>query len=310
MTRLENAIDNARDLRPRTKQLYLQHVRAFQAFCGDDPPKTWSAERVEAWRADMLQRKIKPQSVNVALNALRFAAQQASLTFVNEVKASPTPAKTDKVDVAPLTRTEGVKLVKVCEGVTGRDLRDRAIILLGLRTGMLRFSMCALRCKDFEQPTRTYRGVPTTANNLAARAKLTFVKKGGDAYTMALDDETYDALNAWHGWLTANVKVRPNDALFRSLGRERVSGNDAATIGAKLTPDGLYRALQQRAARVDLKDLSPYVFRRTFIAWAQVAKAQPLQIAVVTGLQSDAAGEEADPDAFIVPANFLIRDLT
>src|SRR5262249_42875485 len=152
------AVSRSRNLRPRTKELYLQHVRAFLTFVGEAKTREdgeasvteadFTQDAVVAWRDDMRRRRIKPQSINVALNALRFAAQRAECgAFVDgvprlQVRQHRTPTQ-DKASRA-LTWAEGKKLVAACDGPLGRDLRDNAIITLGLRTGMLRFSMCQL----------------------------------------------------------------------------------------------------------------------------------------------------------------------
>lgn len=306
MTTLETAVTRSKKLRPRTKELYLQHVRAFLTFVretkvGADAEKNvaevpitdadYTQEAVVAWCDDMRRRRIKPQSVNVALNALRYAADRADCKkFVDGVDRlpvrqhrTPSQAKAERA----LTWSEGKRLVATCSATArGRDLRDGAIITLGLRTGMLRFSMCQLHVDDVETRTRM----------------LTFTKKGGERHVIKLDDVTYAALRAWMDWLVAHGEE--GGFIFRSLGRQRVSLDDDVSIGDQLTPDGLYRALQQRAKEAGLGDLRPHVFRKTFLAWVKRAGAKPLQIEAVTGHKSDGIGDSdgvAEP-----PANLLL----
>lgn len=323
--KLEYAIARARDLRPRTKQLYLQHVRAFVAFTGKT--KAWSAGNVDAWRGDMLARAISPQSINVALGALRTAAKKATYKFADHITALEVGTVDDPDSGRALTWNEGKRLLAACTIATrARDLRDHAIVVLGLRTGMLRFSMCQLQFEHL---------------NLSRTPKLTFIKKGGELHTVKLDPDTYSALQAWVDWL--GMHDINSGFVFRSIGRERIqpdfgTGNASVTIGDKLTPDGLYRALKVRAVMAGLDDLSPHVFHCTFVAWAQralgvealeeailrleeqkdkaklsaerdkleqliddkksVLKLAEAQIAVVTGAKKTAEGQ---------PANFLIR---
>jgi integrase len=287
MTSLENAVSRSADLRPRTKELYLQHVRAFLAFCGERT--TFSDEDVLSWRKDMRRRKISPQSVNVALNALRYAAENAKLVKLAEharkrrLRTPEAPIGSSKKVDRALDWDEGRKLVEACSGTRGRDLRDNALITLGLRTGMLRFSMCQLTFDD--------------VNPL----QLTFIKKGGEKHVIQLDDVTRDALEVWVGWLRAHHI--DDGHVFRSLGRQRVDPNNDAAIGDQLTPDGLYRALRERARKAGLKDLHPHVFRKTFLAWAKEIGAHPGQVAAVTGHKSDAAGDDG---VTTPPANMLL----
>jgi integrase len=78
-----------------------------------------------------------------------------------------------------------------------------------------------------------------------------------------------------------------------------------------LTPDGLYRALRERARQAGLKDLHPHVFRKTFLAWAKEMGAQPGQIAAVTGHKSDALCEDGeDKNVTTPPANMVLPEWT
>jgi len=283
---LEAAVSASDKLRPRTKQLYLQHVRAFLAYAGRGPR---TADVVMAWRDEMRARRVRPQSINVALNALRFAAQEAGARFYTDaverlpVKASAPRA--EREDEVALTWGQGCRLVAACAGTQPRDLRDRAMIVLGLRTGLLRFSLCGLKLKDLDLAT-----TPPT---------LTFTKKGGKRHQIPLDPVSAAALQPWTAWLASQGVT--TGYLFRSLGRAHVIAGES-TIKPKLTPDGLYRILQHRGAAVRLPNLSPYVFCSTFKVWARRAGASAAQIARVTGSRC------ADPQVAIdlVPANFLM----
>lgn len=294
MTQLEKAIESGSQLRPRTKELYLQHVRAFLAFLGEKSIRDADRDDVANWCRAMRRARISPQSVNVALNALRYAAEHGHVKrlagYAKECRLPVDGARQKKTDRA-LAWSEGVGLVKVCDGTAPRDIRDRAIITLGLRTGMLRFSMCQLNIQDVKFPN------------------LTFVKKGGEPHTIQLDAVTGAAIVAWVAWL-ATYKITKG-RLFRSLGRERIdihvsrTGNEkAVSIGDQLTPDGLYRVIRDRARKAELDDLYPHVFRKTFLAWTKRAGATPSQIAAVTGHKSDAVGDDSGVTA--PPANMLL----
>jgi integrase len=290
MTVLETAIVRAQKLRPRTKALYLQHVRAFLDFAGEE----WTTDKARAWRDDMRSRRIRPQSVNVAVNALRFAARRTDQTFVDAIETLPVRQSAARAKKAERTLTldEGRRLVQECRrpGDPPRGIRDCALVLLGLRTGMLRFSVCQLRFEDL----KLNRKKPT----------LTFVKKGGAAHTILLDPVTLAALTDWIAWLKLNDVT--SGFVFRSLGRARVVSGQSVSIGDRLTPDGLYRALQQRATNANLQDLSPHAFSRSFVEWAKKAGAQPSQIAAVTGHKPDGADKAGFDAENALPANFLI----
>lgn len=289
MTKLELAVQNSTELRPRTKDLYLRHVRAFLAFAGTDP-KNWTHTAVTAWRDDMRKRRVKRQSINVALVALRFAARhikQANDSFAAHTEALPVrkPRRTKKARGArAIDHDEAKRLIEACKGDRPRDLRDMAIVVLGLRTGMLRFSMCQIQLDDLRGD------------------QMTFVKRGGERHTLKMDSQIQEALAPWLIWLKRSGVQ--GGSLFRSLGRKRSDGK--FDIGKSLTPDGLYRALQQRAKRADIADFNPHVFRKTFLAWVTEKGAQPHQIAMVTGHKSDGTPEGSkDPPANTLIPNFI-----
>lgn len=183
-----------------------------------------------------------------------------------------------QADVHALSWEEGQRLIAACAGDRERDVRDQAIIILGLRTGMLRFSMCQLSREDLDLTSRP-------------RATLSFIKKGGDPHTIELDPDTRSALQRWVACLKRQGLTKGR--LFRSISKEGV-------LGDQLTSDGLYRALGARAAMAGLPDLTPYALYCTFVAWAKSAQATETQIARVTGakLESTAKGLSAN---FLIP---------
>lgn len=176
------------------------------------------------------------------------------------------------------------RLLEACRGQRPRDVRDAAIIVLGLRTGMLRLSICGVRIEDVQDD------------------RLTFTKKGGSRHTILLDPATRDALAPWLYWLRQRGVV--TGALFRRLGRTQLDGK--VPIGERLTTDGLYRTVRFRAQKAKIKEINPYTFRATFIKLAYNCGAKPHQIAAVTGYRTDARGStETEP---ATPANFLLPD--
>ena len=56
-----------------------------------------------------------------------------------------------------------------------------------------------------------------------------------------------------------------------------------------LTPDGLYKALQKRAAAAGIVDFHPHILRHTFVTWMRAAKVPTEHVAAVT---SHASGDE------------------
>ena len=292
MHALERVVIKNRKLRPRTRQLYLQHVRTFLEVAGSGDLKTDSALKyIDNWRTEMVGRGVAPQSVNVALNALRFAVKKAGYTYADEIKTVPVAdSQTESTDRA-LTWDEGSRLLNACATASPRDLRDTAIITLGLRTGMLRFSLCQLKIEDLVGDT------------------LTFIRKGGHKQAIKLDPCTLEAIANWRGWLSS-VGITTG-ALFRNLSRVTarsvVAGQPRVEIGDQLTPDGLYRALKLRAKYAGIEGINPHVFRRTFLEWAKKAGATGEQLVAVTGHKADGNGILEGKPSKVQFANFLLK---
>jgi integrase len=291
LTQLEAAVIRSRKLRPRTRELYLHHARAFAAFVESKPEASSDLVHVAAWR-DFMLKELSPRSVNVALNALRYAAERAKLDSLAEaaracqLKVKPPPRR-----LRALTWDQGRALVEACAGSRGRDIRDAALITLGLRTGMLRFSICQIKIADVD----------------LEKSELRFVKKGGQTHTISLDDETRAALAKWIDWLRSNGVT--SGFLFRSLGRPRVDPSDRA-IGPQLTPDGFYRVLRARGRRVGFRGMRPRTLAVTFLAWAKQVGAQPDQITAVTGYRAMRYGDRASGGPAWPPANHLLPPWT
>jgi len=184
-----------------------------------------------------------------------------------------------------LSWDEGKQLLAACAGKRARDVRDRAIVVLGLRTGMLRSSMCELTIKDLKLGLDGDSGYT-----------LTFTKKGGDRHTIKLDPDTLRVLAEWIECLKSQGIT--SGRLFRSI-----SKGDQAT-GSRLTPDGLYRAIGARAEIAKL-EMTGYMFHRTFAAWARRARANDEQIAQVTGTGVELLESKTSKP----PANFVIGRL-
>lgn len=266
-TPLEDAIEKSQKLRPRTKKIYLEAVRSFVAYAGRDPKK-WNGMAVEKWREDRLTR-VKPQSANLYLAGLRYACKRtAALTgdprydFARAVESSRVEQSKKR---RALTEEQVFALLDTCERGTPSDLRDAAIITLGVRTGLRRDGMSNLRFEDCE-------------NNKA----ITVTLKGGRRHTIYPDSVCWEALGAWKRWLeSAGVK---EGRLFRAIGRERI--DRSFQVGKSLSPDGIYGTLRNRAKEAGVKNVSPHVLRHTFVSWCKQMGVPDFRIQAMTGHRS------------------------
>jgi len=274
MTTLETAVTGSEKLSARTRELYLSGIREFLEFAGEDK-LNWTSNRVEKWRDSLLKAGQQPQTVNIKLNGLRYASRRLAekgrnpaLDFARFAQMlKPAKPKERK----PLTIDQARLLVAACEGEKHLDVRDKAICMLGLRTGLRRAAMCELTLGDLKGQ------------------KLHAVMKGGDDLTLYLDEETLRALGDWILLLrAAGVKSGP---IFRALSRPQLDGSVSIRPSA-LSTDGLYRAMKARAKKAGIKAFHPHIFRHTFIALAVEAGIPNAHIRAMTGQRSDSIIEQ------------------
>lgn len=289
-TELESVVISATKLSPRTQNLYLAGVREFIAYAGTKR-SNWTGENVEKWRDKLKKTGMKPQSINVKLNALRFASKRIAdnegdpkLDFAHFAELlKPAPPERPR----PLTVEQARALVLACAGDKPIDVRDKAIAVLGLRTGLRRASMCDLKIDDLK------------GRKLKARIK------GDRENEIIIDDETLTAIKEWLAVLrTADISSGP---MFRSVSRSSLDGT--TNIGENLTTDGLYRALKARAKAAGIPNFYPHVLRHTFVAMAVKAGVPVHRIREMTGQKSDDIVKlyhdlrgEVDPVASHLPA--------
>lgn len=274
-----HAVVSSHRLRPRTKTIYESAVREFVAYAGGNS-RRYNGAMVEAWRDHLTGTGILPQTVNLKLNGLRFATRRlAQLTGEDRWDFARYAEKlrpAQKARRRPLTLEQSRALVAACQGRRPRDIRDRAIVILGLRTGLRRFSICGLKLSDLDGN------------------KLHVTLKGGHEWDVYLDKE---ALTALHDWLkvlhAAGIKRGP---MFLSMSRARTDGLTA--LGAALTPDGLYRALKARARKAGIPSdqFYPHILRHTFISMAINAGVPTWRIRQTTGQKTDSVIEDYTTD--------------
>jgi integrase/recombinase XerD len=146
----------------------------------------------------------------------------------------------------PLTVEQARALVMACAGDKPIDIRDKAIAVLGLRTGLRRAGMCAIKIEDLK------------GQQLSTRVK------GDHDIEIVLDNETMTAIREWLTVLkNADITSGP---LIRGVSRSKLDGT--TNIRENLTTDGLYRALKARAKVAGIAKFYPAVLRHTFLSMA------------------------------------------
>ena len=185
-SKLDELIETSLTLQERTKDLYRECVTEFVAFAGDNP-NSYTSALVERWLFELLKNR-KPQTVNVYRKAIRYASKRFAkhdargrdfAADVEKVKAQPSEPR------VPLTYEEAQRLLGTCDGDELVDVRDRALIVLALRSGLRRGGLRALELSGVKPP------------------KITTINKGGSRITFEADAETLAALDTWIARLRA-----------------------------------------------------------------------------------------------------------
>ena len=259
---LNQAIDGflmfkrAAGLRPRTLELYRHHLDQFATWAGDRPLTDIGAADIAAFLA-YLRTDYRPtrlsgregplssQSVYNSWTALKsFTRWTHEALAVPDVMSGYVPRpKVRNEEQQPFTEEEvkrllsAVKPVRSSRATSGlyylTDLRDKALILTLLDTGMRAGELCRLTVGDLHLQS----------------GRLVIVDgKGGKKR---------------HVWLGAHS--RP--AAWRYL-QERPIAPDAPLFASAterpLTPSALRKRLIKIGERVDVPDANPHRFRYTF----------------------------------------------
>lgn len=265
-TALENAVATSQRIALRTQRLYLKRVQEFIGFAGQYPHQ-WTTARLEAWRDYLLHKRgLKPQTVNLYLSAVRFAAKRANelgapVNFARGAESARKAVSTESPRV--LSPSEIKRLLATCTGDAPPDVRDRAMILTGIGCAFRRAELCGI-----------------TFDAVRGR-QIRVIAKGQRMHVVACPPQAWEALHVWTAWLHSQG-IR-DGYVFRSL-RDTVDG---WKIGAGMTPDGWAKALRKRAADANLKGVHAHTLRHTYASIALNAGVPAWKVKKVLGHKTD-----------------------
>lgn len=253
-TALENAVASTQRVAPRTRDLYLSRVQAFIEFVGPYP-NGWTAANLETWRDHLLSEGLKPQTVNVYMAAVRFAAKRMEqLGNGRNFTKGAERAWISKQPAPPRVLNEGEvrALLATCSDWRTHPpaRRDRAMILTGIHAAFRRIELCGITFPNI--------------SHVGTVKQITVIAKGRREHTVQVDNKTcWRAIQDWIRWLNRHgVK---DGFVFRSL---RPSADDDWIIGDSLSPDGFYRILKARADQAGIEGMHPHTLRHTFTSLA------------------------------------------
>jgi integrase len=249
---LERFVETPR-LRPQTQALYRRCVREFLAYADRDPHR-WSFRTVEDWMSTLLARGLQPQSVNIFRKAVCFASRRRAKYLacedfavkVDKLRPSKNPHK------PVLEEDEVFALLKACDGPKLRDLRDRTLILVALRTGLRRGGLLALDVEGIQG------------------SKITTVDKGGSMLSFEADDETIDMLSDW-----LEASGIGSGAVFRNVRGDK--------INERMTDFQIWYVFKERAKKAGLRHIHPHLLRHTTVTWLREAGVSSADVRTLTG---------------------------
>jgi integrase len=254
-TSLDDLIATNLSLRDRTKDLYRACVADFVAFAGTDAA-AYTPATVERYLHTLLKDH-KPQTVNVYRKAIRCASRR----FAKHRLGPDFAADVDKVKAvaaaprAPLSYDEGARLVATCDGETLVDVRDRALIVLALRSGLRRGGLRALEIAGVAPP------------------KITTINKGGELISFEADAETFAVLDAWIARLREFGVT--SGAVFRAVRGDKLRGTMSAFQ--------IWRVFKERARRAGIRHVFPHLARHSTVTWLREEGKSSAEVAKLTG---------------------------
>lgn len=238
----------SRRLAAGTLRDYDTTLRRFEQFLGADPPMvSITADDVREFLSSLDGLSAKTiLNYHVGLSALWTWALSEALVERNVVRAVR-PPRPEIREVAPYSERDVKALLGACERSTayGRPgkkrcdnsrptaLRDRAIILLLIDTGLRASELCELRCSHLD--LKNYR--------------LRVLGKGRKERILHVSASTAKALWRYHA---SREDLSDTSYVF------------AARDGTPLNRNNLRRGLQIIGARAGVKDITVHRFRHTF----------------------------------------------
>jgi len=238
----------ARRLSPHTLQDYDYTFRRFEAFLKDDPPLTSiTVAEIRGFLNSMTGISNKTLlNYHTGLSALWTWATREGLVERNIVRDA-IPPKPEQREIVPFTKTDVKAMLSACDrsqayvrpGKRKCDherptaLRDKAIVILLVDTGIRASELCNLRIEDLDQRNHN----------------ITVMGKGSKERVIPISSRTSQFL--WR-YLAMRDKTRPRDPLF------------VTNTGRPLDRNNLSRLVRLMGERAGVRGAHPHRFRHTF----------------------------------------------
>ncbi|MEV0994580.1 tyrosine-type recombinase/integrase [Nonomuraea sp. NPDC050202] len=239
--RAENKSDN-------TVTIYTGAIRKFARWLSDHRPdvETWEdvePANIQDWIITILETRSDGYANNLYRSIQQFFKWWSEWTDEPNPMAKLRPPAVPEKDVPVLRKEQLGALLKNCSGKTFVDLRDLAMILLFMDTGIRRAEMAGIKVEDLDLDMREVK-----VHGKGRRDRVVS-----------------------YGRKTAVVL----DKYLRIRGKQKLKDNPALWLAEKnrgaLTRWGIYEMLKRRAEAVGIEELYPHLLRHT---WAHFKKQQ------------------------------------
>jgi len=231
---------------PKTLEAYSYALGGFCAFLegqGVQDVHEIAPRHIRAFLVCLQERELKDTTVHLHARCiktwLRWLCQEGDIP-TNPMERVAMP-RLEKRIPPPFSPDDVRKLLEACDRRTPKGLRDYAIVLALLDTGMRAAEFCALRFGDVNMRT----GIITV---IGKGRKMRCVRLGAKARSSLLR------------YLAARGEMTPDMPLWASYD---VDGNPQGA----LTKRGLQTLLHRLGRKAGVMPCSPHRFRRTFALW-------------------------------------------
>jgi integrase len=282
-TVLHAVIEQAPDLATSSRDKYRRDLDAWIEYAGTNPAN-WTRRRAQIFYNGLLT-KMKPQSANRLMASVAYASRwwahhenNPDLDFAIVRKAS-SQGKGQRYALNP---DEAIQLLNAAlEGALATSLRDRALIITGLETGMRRMSLEGMLFENIKQTPYPRVLVPIKGH-------------GADLFSVPLSDVALGAIGSWRTWLDSQ-RARKTGPVFRRLRLRLVKNKRIHVVeDTAISGQAIHTIVGSRAKQAGLDtehSIHPHLFRHSFVTWrGNEGGASDAQIASITGHSMASSG--------------------
>lgn len=250
---------------PHSKRNYRQALEQFLAWF-QASACTFNRQAVQQWKAELeASGKLAPASINLRLAAVRkLAAEAADNGWLDaQIAAGILRIKGVRGSGARLgnwlSKPQVEKLVSLPDTSTLKGLRDRALLLVMLGTGLRRAEVSSLSLTQVQM--RENRWVIVDLKG-----------KGNQTRSVPMPHWAKTAIDRYAG--AAGLDATPGGRLFRPIGK----GKRGQVTGDRLSNMAIRKIVTQYGKKMNMPTLGPHDLRRSFARLADKGRAPLSQI--------------------------------